>query len=139
MKYKCFREFKVKTLTDGREVIIPPSAELIRLGDFLYYKNLPICVWRSQIAKDNLIWNGDGQADKRLEYESRILFSSRKKTWTEYNGKDTITRSARFTPTEFEYMTDHFPQFFTEDGLFNDYFFVGSHISELKELADYLN
>ena len=135
MKYKCFREFKVKTLTDGREITIPPSAELIRLGEFLYYKNLPICVWRSQIAKDNLIWNGDGQADKRLEYESRILFSSRKKTWEEIG----VTRSARFSPEEFEYMTDHFPQFFTEDGLFNDYFFVGSHISELKELADYLN
>lgn len=148
MKYKCFKEFKGKDL-NLKPLTVPVNSELIRKGDILYYNDQPVCIWRSQVAKDFMVWNGDNCADERLGYLKTIVFDPRMKTWEELV-KETDeegnvvnekmeTRSDRYTPDEASYMLEHFPQFFNDDWRFNDYFYVGSHISELKDLANYLN
>ncbi len=148
MKYKCFKEFKGKDL-NSNSLTVPVGAELTRNGDMLYYNDQPVCIWRSQVAKAYMVWDGDGCADERLGYLNTIVFGPREVSWTELvkevdeNGNEVgeklETRTDRYTPDEAQYMLEHFPQFFNEDWRFNDYFYVGSHISEQKDLANYLN
>ena len=149
MRYKCFREFTGKDL-NLKSLFVPVDAELIRQGDVLYYGNKPVCIWRSQMAKDYLVWNGDGCADERLGYLRVIIYNPREMSWTEMvteydeetgeeKGKVPVTRYGRYTPEESEYLLNRYPQFFSEDGRFSDYFYVGSHVSDLKDMANYLN
>lgn len=148
MKYKCFKEFKGKDL-NLKSLTVPVNSELIRQGDILYYNDQPVCIWRSQVAKDYFIWNGDNCADERLGYLKTIVFDPREVSWEElvkeFDEEGNITdekletHTDRYTPEESKYMLEHFPQFFDDNWRFNDYFYVGSHISELKDLANYLN
>lgn len=148
MKFKCFKRFQVRALGNLEPINVPIGAELIRRGDILYYNGIPVCTWRSLIAKEYLVWDGDGMANQRLQYENIILFNPREKTWSEIvyyiDPKDGVEKekteevSGRFSPDEAEYMMENFSQFFHEDARFNDYFYVGSHIQEVKALADYL-
>lgn len=147
MKFKCFKSLEVKPLGGQNTIEIPVGAKLSQQGDFLFYKGLPICSWRSTVAKDHLVWNGDDNADERLVYEKIILFDDRERTWTElvsYIDEDGVEKekeqkiTGRFTPDEIEYMLKNFKQFFTEDGRFNDSFYVGSNIKTVRALAKYL-
>lgn len=150
MKYKCIKKFKGKSLGEGnKEVTFPKGSELTRQGDFLYYGDVPVCVWRSQVAKDFFVWNGDGQGDLREEYLNVIVHGPREKSWIEVREyedpethevkKENIVRKGRFSPEEAEYLEKTYPQFFNPDGIFSDYFYVGSHVSDLKDMSSYLN
>lgn len=148
MKYRCFKKFSGKDL-NLNPLTIPVNAELTRQGDILYYNNQPVCIWRSQMAKDFLVWNGDACADDRLNYLKVIIYDPREKTWTEIvkeinseTGEEqevSVKRYGRFTPEESDYLLNRYPQFFNDDGRFSDYIYVGSHISDLKDIVNYLN
>lgn len=147
MKFKCFKKLEIKAL-GGQDIIeIPVGTRLFQQGEVLFYGGLPICSWRSQIAKNYLVWDGDDNAEERLEYEKIIIFNDRERTWTEsvpYIDDDGVEQeitkevSGRFTPEEVDYMLKNFKQFFTEDGNFNDSFYVGSRIKDIKALAKFL-
>jgi len=120
------------------------------INGYLYKDGIPFCTTTSQLARDRFIWAGDGHEFARLEYETIILFSPRSRVWDievpVYDENGNIIdykkekREARFLPSEVDYIIEHFPDLVeTESFLFNDYFYKGSDILEIKELADYLS
>ena len=149
MNYLVIEEYKGKNFIN-QEIIIPADTAVERVGDLIYFKGTPFCTWKSQVAKDYLVWNDDGCAADRKYYESIILFSPRMRRWKEsipiYNefdikiGEKEIIQEGRFSPNEIKYIKMRFPQFVkNEAGLsFNDFFYCGSNIEDIRELAVYL-
>ena len=132
------------------DIEIPQGLYLERVKDNIYFNGIPFCTWRSNVAKNYLIWNGDGCAEQRLYYENIIIFSEREEIWEEtiplYDkygniiGETKVANSGRFSPNEIAYMRKTFPDLIKEGSVFsfNDYFYTGSSIEEIKNLANYL-
>lgn len=134
----------------GEPVNIQAGSYLEADNKYVLYNGLPIFAIRSSIAKSICIWADDGHEDLRLVYESVILFNSRIKSWKnkvpvydengDISGYEEVTSYGRFTPNEIAYIRLNFSNLITNDPVlrFNDYFYVGSKISEISELYAYL-
>jgi len=141
--------FTCKNLLN-KEVSFTTGDYVDELGGYLYKNGIPFCLQTSQLARDYLIWAGDGHELARADYEEIILFSSRVKMWDvevpiynkdgEVIGHETRKRIGRFLPSEMDYMKEHFPDLMESDSfMFNNFFYKGSDILEIKELAEYLS
>lgn len=134
----------------GKEVSFKTGDYVDEVGEYLYKDGVPFCISTSQMGRNKFIWAGDGHEMIRLEYEEIIVFSPRCKVWDvklpiyDENGKivdyQIEKREGRFLPSEIDYIKEHFSKFI-EPGtfMFNDLFYKGSDILEIKELADYLS
>lgn len=147
--YLVYKTYTGKNLL-SQDVEIPVGTYVDRVGDLVYFEGIPFCTWRSYVAKNYLIWNGDDQAETRLLYENIIIFGERVRIWSTevpvYNesgkeiGKKLVRVTGRFSPNEISYMKKMFPQLLKEEDVFNfnDYFYTGSSIKEIEALANYL-
>ena len=147
-------EFIARLSYDGKNYMnqvihIPAGTEVLEKNGRLYYEGIPFCGQTSQVARDYFIWNGDGNCQMRLIYENGILFDTRIKIWEadapifndlgEVIGYEKVQRTGRFTPTECNYIRAHFPNLLENDSfLFNNYFYIGSNITEIKALYEYI-
>lgn len=134
----------------NQNVEVPAGIFVERIGDLIYFKGIPFCTWRSQVAKDYLIWNGDGCFKERSFCEGVILFEPRLKKWKDYisvyDDTEEVLRKKetffgdRFSPAEISFIKKRFPQLVEErPGLFfNDFFYTGSDIGDVRDLALYL-
>lgn len=64
--YITGRRLKIKAL-DGKKLIFKRGTELARVQDFLFYGSHSVCIYRSQIAKDNFAINTDGRGLERFD------------------------------------------------------------------------
>ena len=140
--------FTCKNLLN-QEVSFKTGEYVDELEGYLYKDGIPFCIPTSQIVRDNLIWAGDGHEWARLDYENIILFNTRLKVWDvefpKYDkdghiiGYETGKKEGRFLPSEMEYIREHFSDLLEEDCfMFNNFFYIGSDILEIKELSEYL-
>ena len=137
MKFLCRKEYNGKNLL-GEEVSIKSGEALETQGDIIVYNRKPLFHIYSQNARIHMVWNDDGFGIQRTTYEDTILFSHRDRMWKDSSGTLRITR---WTPTEMQYIRDNYPQFLEPNNevlAFNNYFFIGSPIQEVRQLATYL-
>lgn len=137
MKFLCRKDYNGKNLL-GEKISIKAGTPLETQGDILVYDRRPLFHIYSQNARNFVVWNDDGFGIQRTIYEDIIIFSTRTRIWKDPHGEIKITR---FTPIEMQYIRDNFPQFLEpnlEVLAFNNYFFIGSDIKEVGQLATYL-
>ena len=126
------------TLSGRRE--IQEGERLQERNGFLYQNGLPVCIYRSDVAKHHFARNDDGKGMERGKLTYAIAYSDRVREWEEKNGDESVTRSARMTPEEAAMIRERFPRFVREgsDALnFSDAFFLAD-IEDLKAVADSL-
>ena len=81
-EYICHTRFDQLDMREIR-VLIRRGDRLFRNGDLLYFKDEPVCVWRSLTAKQHFAINDDdlgmerGKLTRRLAYDPRGDGSSR--------------------------------------------------------------
>ena len=135
MQYITHHEYDGKTM-EAIPVIIKKGEKLNRLGDILYYNNLPICIYRSLVGKQHFSPNDDnnglirGEISYAIAYEPRIRFGGPEKNYQQ-----------RFTDEEISILNTKYDQYLKPDIdmlLFNDKFFEES-IEKLKEIAKAVN
>ena len=137
MKFFCRKDYSGKNLL-GEDIVIKAGEPLDTQGEILVYDKRPLFHIHSQNARNYMIWNDDGFGIQRTIYEDIILFSPRTRMWKDTSGTLRITR---WTPLEMQYIRENFPQFLEPDLevlAFNNYFFIGSPIKEVGQLATYL-
>jgi len=149
MDFVAIKDYKGKNLL-VQEIFIPYGTEIEMEKDFLYFQGIPFCANSSEVARKNFVWNGDGRWQARRAFEETIYLAPRRREWEmevpvyddngNVIGKEKQYFSGRFTPAEIKYIKENFSEFLEPgDGLvFNEYFFVGSDIRRVQELADYL-
>lgn len=139
---------KCKNLLN-QEITLKTGEYISELDGYLYKDGIPFCTPTSQLARNYLIWAGDGHEMSRMDYENTILFNPRVKVWDieipVYDGEgniiryDKVKREGRFSPEEMDYMREHFSNLLEKDCfLFNNFFYKGSDIQEIRDLACYL-
>ena len=150
MKFLLRKDFKNKNIF-GMDVEIKGNTYLISDDTYILYNKLPLCTIRSDLAKRFFVWADDGCEYSRLSCENIILFSPREREYTvqipkydsnnEIIGYDEVTATARFTPDEVSYIKKTYPHLVLDGPslIFNDFFYVGSDIKDLQDLAIYLN
>ena len=123
MKFLCRKDYSGKNLL-GEDIVIKAGEPLDTQGEILVYDKRPLFHIHSQNARNYMIWNDDGFGRTRM--------------WKDTSGTLRITR---WTPLEMQYIRENFPQFLEPDLevlAFNNYFFIGSPIQEVGQLATYL-
>ena len=81
-EYICHTRYTGPDMRDI-EILIRRGDRLFRSGDLLYFKDEPVCVWRSLTAKQHFAINDDnlglerGKLIRRLAYDPRGDGSSR--------------------------------------------------------------
>lgn len=121
-EFICKKKYKGKNIL-GDKVSVPVDAEIDKYENFLLYKGKPICLYRSQVAKDYFVWNGDGCGEERWKLEQEI-----------FKHKPFPLDKASMLQTKFPHLLNG-----DRDAIiFNDYFFTQSHISELKDVIQKL-
>lgn len=150
MKFLVRKIYKGKNLV-GMDIEIPEGTYVDADNKYILWNRLPVCIYRSQTAKDYFIWADDGFEFTRLRYENVILFNDRERLWKkeipiyDNEGKfiknEVVYNSTRFTPEEVKFMKENFSKFLVDgDGfVFNDLFYVGSDIKEIEKIVSYLN
>jgi hypothetical protein len=137
MKFLCRKDYNGKNLI-GEDVLIKSGELLETQGDIIVYDRKPLFHIYSQNTRIYMVWNDDGFGIQRATYEDTILFSPRERMWKDSSGAIRITR---WTPTEMQYIRENYFQFLESDSeviAFNNYFFIGSPIEKVNELATYL-
>ena len=149
MKFLLRKNYEGKNLF-GENVSLKEGSYLESDDKYILYNGLPIFAIRSSIAKSLCIWADDGHESQRLFFESGILFNNRIVEWTstipiynednEISGYEKIKQRGRFSPKEVSYIRENFKNLLTNESVlrFNDYFYVGSSISEIGKLYNYL-
>lgn len=126
--YITFTKFKGKSLT-GEEVLIPRGKRLVREKNVLFYDRIPICVYRSEIARHHFSRNNNGKGLLRGDLVSKIAYSDNR---VAVNGW-----SQRFNEKQVEVLTsDRWNKFLDLSHdviIFSDDFFEAD-TEELKEL-----
>lgn len=150
MKFFSRIDFVGKDMIE-QDILIPAHTYVESDDKYLLWNNIPVCTINSQITKDYFIWADDGNEYARAAYENTILFFPRIKSWYEdvpvYNdqgkeiGKKKVYFEGRFTPIEIDYMKTNFSKYLLngESIIFNNLFYIGSDIKDIKCLFDYLN
>lgn len=147
MNYVCVKKYVGKNFA-LKFIEIPIGSKVERQGDFLMWKSIPFCSWRSDVAKKYFVWDDNFQA--RASYIYTIVEEDRLRVWTENvpvyddsTGKvidfKTKERVGRFSPDEVSYIKKNFPHLLTNESVlnFNDFFYTGSKITDLEKLALY--
>ena len=133
MQYITHIKFKGKDLT-GKEVMISRGKKLERKGDFLYFEDYPICVYRSECAKMHFAINEDSQGMVRGDITHKIAYSDSRVL---VNG-----RTQRFSEKQVEILcSDKWEKFLNKEHdviIFTDVFFE-ANVDELKNLYEELN
>ena len=70
--YMTKKEYKGKDML-GRDITIPANTPLDLKNKYLRYNSVPICTEDSYVAKNYLIYNGDGNAAIRKDYIDFLL------------------------------------------------------------------
>ncbi|MBR1602148.1 MAG: hypothetical protein IJ667_01755 [Synergistaceae bacterium] len=110
--YICHTRFDALDMRQIR-VLIRRGDHLYRNGDLLYFKDEPVCVWRSLTAKQHFAINDDGLGLARGELIRRLAYDPR-------------GDAARFTQREQNFLRANYSHLLKplEDViLFNDSFF----------------
>lgn len=144
----CVKSYIGKNMM-GSKVEIQAGSLLERKGNYIFWNNVPLCTWRSQIAKTYMVWNDNferrARALKIILNENRISYWNEQVALRDENGdkvtSQTVQFSGRYSPKEIAYIKEHYPSLLENaDGLhFNDFFYVGSNIDTLESLAEYLS
>ena len=99
------------------------------------------------LARDYFVWNDNDDFDARAVLLNTILFNNDMKVWVEevdvlsktgeVVDKVFTTKQGKFTPKEAEMIKLMFPKMVENDAnlRFSQYFFTGSSIKELSDLA----
>lgn len=74
--YICHERFSGKDMR-GVEILIRRGDHLVKNGDLLYYKDEPVCVWRSLNGKKHFAVNTDGKGLERGELTHRLAYAPR--------------------------------------------------------------
>lgn len=134
MEYITHTRFDGKTL-QGETVLIRRGDKLERRGDLLFYKNEPICVYRSLIGKQHFAINDDGKGLERGDLSYAIAYAHR----INHDGSGDIQQ--RFTDSEIEILVRDWCEYLKPDCdtiLFNDKFFE-LEPEILKQIAKSIN
>nr|DAL61144.1 MAG TPA_asm: hypothetical protein [Caudoviricetes sp.] len=143
--YICIKTYEGRDLT-GKKVTIPIGSRLEVKGDFLYWESIPLCTWRSDVAKKNFVW--DDNFELRVWYQNTILDGDRVRTWTErvpnYDDKGRIIGTREvimhgpYKPEEVLYIKEHYPDLVQAGEVINysDGFYKAD-IDRLESLAEY--
>lgn len=147
MNFICIKPFVGRNLA-FRPVEVPVGSKLEKRGDFLFWKEVPLCLCSSSVARHYFLV--DDNFEKRLQYMNEILDESRTRQWLvaqtkvdENTGKvlgvEKILKQGRFTPEEIEYIQTHWPKWVIQGPAlnFNEEFYANSSIEELAKLAQY--
>ena len=145
--YISKKEYKGKDML-GRDITIPAYSDFDLKNKYLRYKNIPICAEYSQIAKDYLVYNGDGLGSRRIIYLESIL--SRKRKWKDgidvyddfgnFVKTDEVICKGTFSPLEINYLKERYKKYIKSIAPFafnND--FYKAPIEDLKTIADFMN
>lgn len=76
MEYITHLRFKGKDLT-GKSVLITRGKKLIRINDYLYFEERPICVYRSECARKHFSINEDKNGMLRGDLIEKIAYSNK--------------------------------------------------------------
>ena len=112
-EYICHTRFDQLDMREIR-VLIRRGDRLYRNGDLLYFKDEPVCVWRSLAAKQHFAINDDGLGLERGKLIRRLAYDARG------------DGSSRFTEAEQKFLRKNYSHLLKplEDViLFNDSFF----------------
>ena len=112
-EYICHTRFDQLDMREIR-VLIRRGDRVFRSGDLLYFKDEPVCVWRSLTAKQHFAINDDGLGMARGELIRRLAYDARG------------DGSSRFTDCEQKILREKYSHLLKplEDViLFNDSFF----------------
>ena len=123
VEYICHNRFNELTM-QGHKKLIRRGDRLFKRGDILYYKDAPVCVWRSLAAKSHFAVNHDNHGLERGDLTYKLAYARRG------------DGSSRFTEQEQDLLRSKYNNLLKplEDViLFNDRFFELAP-SELLEL-----
>ena len=104
VKYLVGKRYKGDSLTTS-SVNLPRDTELTRKGDMIYFKDIPICIWRSEIAKQYFVYNKDGKGRERFDYihsiKDRLQMENKHqerwdKIWNDFKVCPKYKRSEKF-------------------------------------------
>ena len=112
-EYIAHERYSGKDMNEN-EILIRRGDRLERKGDALFYKDKPVCIWRSLVGKKHFARNDDGLGLQRGALTYQIAYAKRG------NG------SQRFTDTEQELLRRDWGQYLKpldDVLLFNDEFF----------------
>ena len=120
MEYITHLRFKGKDL-NGKSVLITRGKKLNCINGYLYFEERPICVYRSECARQHFAINDDGQGMTRGDLIESIAYSNHGMT---DNQIDLLkSKWNKFLNMEHDVI------------IFNEDFFI-SEVSELKTLYD---
>ena len=147
-----YKKFKTRETYKGLNMIgetveIPRGTDVECRRGHIYYDGAPVCYYTSQIARDYFVWNDNDDFNARAVLLNTILFNNDMKVWTEevdvlsqtgeVVDKVFTIKQGKFTPKEAEMIKLMFPKMVENDSnlRFSQYFFTGSSIKELSDLA----
>lgn len=144
--YITKKEYKGKDML-GRDITIPVNMPLDKKNQYLRYNNIPICTEDSYIAKNYLVYNGDGNAARRKDFINYLLRRSRKwksgiDVYDEFGNfvktEDTIN-SDTFTPLEMNFLLERYKKYIKSLSpfMFTDEFYRAP-IEDLKKIVDFM-
>lgn len=128
MEYITHNKYKGKDIK-GKDVLIPRGKKLTKNGDFLFFESTPICIYRSEVAKQHFSNNYDGNGLLRGDLTHKIAYSDRRYQVGNWN--------QRFNEKQIELLcSDKWVKLLNTEHdviIFNDSFF-DADVDELKEL-----
>ena len=145
-EYISKKEFIGKDML-GRDITIPAYSEFDLKNKYLRYKNIPICSEYSQIAKDYLVYNGDGLGSRRMIYLESIL--NKKSKWKDsidiyddfgnYIKSEEVICTGLFSPLEVNYLKERYKKYIKSISpfMFNDDFYKAP-IEDLKTISNFM-
>lgn len=119
MEYITHTRFDGKSL-QGEIALIRRGDKLERRGDLLFYKDKPICIYRSLIGKQHFAINNDGKGLERGDLSYAIAYAHR------VNHDSSGDIQQRFTDNEIEILVRDWREYLKpkcDTILFNDKFF----------------
>ena len=127
-EYIAHERYSGKDMSEN-EILIRRGDRLERKGDVLFYKDKPVCIWRSLVGKQHFAINTDGLGLERGKLTHAIAYAPRG------------DGSSRFTDAEQELLRSKYKHLLKDLDdviLFNDEFFE-LRPAELEEIARDLN
>ena len=112
-EYIAHERYSGKDMSEN-EILIRRGDRLERKGDVLFYKDKPVCIWRSLVGKQHFAINTDGLGLERGKLTHAIAYAPRG------------DGSSRFTDAEIETLRRDWGQYLKpldDVLLFNDEFF----------------
>lgn len=75
MEYITHTKYKGKSIT-GEDVMLSRGKKLSRKGELLFFKDKPICIYRSEVARSHFAINDDGNGLIRGDLTHKIAYSA---------------------------------------------------------------